>query len=82
MKGVTHHVVLTVNLLFYFNPRSREGSDRIVPSRTMFRWNFNPRSREGSDQTVALVIGNYTNFNPRSREGSDTRFLLLMLKNC
>ena len=38
----------------YFNPRSREGSDRIVPSRTMFRWNFNPRSREGSDRGTSF----------------------------
>ena len=32
-----------------FNPRSREGSDRLnTPERSLF-WDFNPRSREGSD---------------------------------
>ena len=33
----------------YFNPRSREGSDIIIPSHKTKKLNFNPRSREGSD---------------------------------
>ena len=34
----------------YFNPRSREGSDRNVQFTSNKTGNFNPRSREGSDQ--------------------------------
>ncbi len=33
----------------YFNPRSREGSDRIPRRKDKRRLHFNPRSREGSD---------------------------------
>ncbi len=33
----------------YFNPRSREGSDRIRWPYLLTHQNFNPRSREGSD---------------------------------
>ena len=33
----------------YFNPRSREGSDRLTASAFRLSFNFNPRSREGSD---------------------------------
>ena len=34
---------------FYFNPRSREGSDRPSSARPTRPRHFNPRSREGSD---------------------------------
>ena len=33
----------------YFNPRSREGSDKIDKKYAKGDFNFNPRSREGSD---------------------------------
>ena len=33
----------------YFNPRSREGSDREQYNCTSYYYDFNPRSREGSD---------------------------------
>ena len=36
----------------YFNPRSREGSDRHNPGAASRAWYFNPRSREGSDLRV------------------------------
>ena len=57
---------------WYFNPRSREGSD--CPScRQPGIWTgyFNPRSREGSDSTGKTLDDTDTDFNPRSREGSD-----------
>ena len=56
---------------FYFNPRSREGSDT---SRFQYIYplhNFNPRSREGSDGMIAVFSACTPDFNPRSREGSD-----------
>ena len=33
----------------YFNPRSREGSDKASRACRAYPANFNPRSREGSD---------------------------------
>ena len=58
-------------LLLYFNPRSREGSDRDGFPVLMRQANFNPRSREGSDVTGYITRQFITYFNPRSREGSD-----------
>ena len=57
---------------FYFNPRSREGSDDgSVFSGKPGSKNFNPRSREGSDGNGIKIEVNGSDFNPRSREGSD-----------
>ena len=55
----------------YFNPRSREGSDRYNNKKVWDRGNFNPRSREGSDNFFIIFNWIVYNFNPRSREGSD-----------
>ena len=41
---------------FYFNPRSREGSDRPSSARPTRPRHFNPRSREGSDLGGVVVI--------------------------
>ena len=38
----------------YFNPRSREGSDRIFSCHNNIWVDFNPRSREGSDSSLDL----------------------------
>ena len=43
-----------LKIYFYFNPRSREGSD-VAGCRHPARLNnFNPRSREGSDMTIYI----------------------------
>ena len=55
----------------YFNPRSREGSDRIPRRKDKRRLHFNPRSREGSDGRKVRRSEILRYFNPRSREGSD-----------
>ena len=55
----------------YFNPRSREGSDRNRILHSRGHTDFNPRSREGSDTPKESVYCHPENFNPRSREGSD-----------
>ena len=59
------------SLHFNFNPRSREGSDRLIFSDAVMVSNFNPRSREGSDQSPERLLTSLCYFNPRSREGSD-----------
>ena len=43
-------------MVFYFNPRSREGSDKGARTLDTLIKNFNPRSREGSDVSVQIVI--------------------------
>ena len=53
-----------------FNPRSREGSDKM-PFTPPIYGNFNPRSREGSDFVPRYHRSMPQYFNPRSREGSD-----------
>ena len=55
----------------YFNPRSREGSDSLVPNRIYCTSSFQstlPR-RERRDWMTARHPS--SDFNPRSREGSD-----------
>ena len=54
VKGATFAAHPDPGVLAYFNPRSREGSDRGLPTRRPERPNFNPRSREGSDDWIAL----------------------------
>ena len=55
----------------HFNPRSREGSDRLSQPDEHRRYYFNPRSREGSDDAMRTDPCAWRHFNPRSREGSD-----------
>ena len=59
----------------HFNPRSREGSDKLVGDLDYTVLNFNPRSREGSDKLVGDLDYTVLNFNPRSREGSDKMYV-------
>ena len=67
--------VLMPFMPFYFNPRSREGSDKQIPATTAQHSNFNPRSREGSDNPGQLKLIRWADFNPRSREGSDAEYI-------
>ena len=42
--------------MWYFNPRSREGSDVTENETPLKLCNFNPRSREGSDSPLHSVL--------------------------
>ena len=62
-RGERLSVFPAVPLCFYFNPRSREGSDKYHVVWCPKYRHFNPRSREGSDtyecgefQTVSISI--------------------------
>ena len=46
--------ILLSSFNFYFNPRSREGSDGNSIGMSNYNINFNPRSREGSDLNTEL----------------------------
>ena len=54
VKGATHCSRVLIPVLFYFNPRSREGSDPHGRHCTAPAEHFNPCSREGSDITTAI----------------------------
>ena len=58
-------------LFWYFNPHSREGSDKWNCSDWNYYRNFNPHSREGSDIQSGWFGLLQKHFNPHSREGSD-----------
>ena len=45
-------IIASGGIVQYFNPRSREGSDRIGLLQGSRKMHFNPRSREGSDENV------------------------------
>ena len=55
----------------YFNPHSREGSDKYIWYQRWCYGNFNPHSHEGSDSKRSWQINHNADFNPHSREGSD-----------
>ena len=56
-----------------FNPRSREGSDRLVRQKLFFGLYFNPRSREGSDTLILCVAYPYIVFQSTLPRGERLR---------
>ena len=60
---------------WYFNPRSREGSDESSHHPLHNICNFNPRSREGSDEQIPLTEIEENEFQStlprRERHGCD-----------
>ena len=63
--------------MYYFNPRSHEGSDGLKHVGCILEKNFNPRSHEGSDRSYRVNRIKSPYFNPRSHEGSDWEPVLL-----
>ena len=64
-KGVTLKKDIRDELMFHFNPHSREGSDQIAKRVAHVQHNFNPHSREGSDDPsftfkISLMISIHT----------------------
>ena len=72
-KGALCSAPYSVKTFFYFNPRSREGSDTTAIRGTLILYYFNPRSREGSAKGSDCRSMWWYYFNPRSREGSDPK---------
>ncbi len=72
-KGATLSAISAGACAIYFNPRSREGSDKVTSFPAYSPSNFNPRSREGSDRVLRITCLTDEHFNPRSREGSDSK---------
>ena len=59
-KGATIFKIIKNTDCFYFNPRSREGSDRGRQRLSIKLYNFNPRSREGSDDLICAIVARFT----------------------
>ena len=70
-KGATAVPQFPIFHLHYFNPRSREGSDRavllILQHQTI---SIHAPAKGATDDAVKAAV-DAENFNPRSREGSD-----------
>ena len=58
-------------MLLSFNPRAREGRDRLVRGAQSREVSFNPRAREGRDFNFCISTQKFPCFNPRAREGRD-----------
>ena len=56
-RGERHLSIFMFAFSADFNPRSREGSDRIPDASSNGNGYFNPRSREGSDDNLAALKG-------------------------
>ena len=56
-----------------FNPRSREGSDRRIPSVYYQPYISIHAPAKGATIDVDCVVCPHCDFNPRSREGSDVK---------
>ena len=55
-RGERLSICTLLRFLYYFNPRSHEGSDLFVnPIQSLLHY-FNPRSHEGSDDYEAVEI--------------------------
>ena len=61
-KGATTSIKFFRFLRYNFNPRSREGSDRLAYAVTHTPNYFNPRSREGSDNVQSLNVSLLSRF--------------------
>ena len=54
-RGATSFCLFNALISSYFNPRSREGSDKYIAAQVGAGVDFNPRSREGSDVIIVLI---------------------------
>ena len=61
-RGATKDFSGIASKIFYFNPRSREGSDYPSRKASGGHANFNPRSREGSDGSEKRELSNNERF--------------------
>ena len=67
----------------YFNPRSREGSDRSRPKPEQIHRDFNPRSREGSDFIISCIDSTIIIFQstlPRRERQSRIRLIRIKIQ--
>ena len=66
-----HSLYFLIFRFLDFNPRTREGCDKVCWCLAVCCHNFNPRTREGCDFILILLYYVFKDFNPRTREGCD-----------
>ena len=69
-EATCRRIICIFIILFYFNPRLREGGDSVAGGRRNRRINFNPRLREGGDQNQTRLprrISIFQSTPPRRR---------------
>ena len=71
-RGATMVTVQPINVMVYFNPRSRKGSDNVRGADTLFCLQFQSTLPQGERLNDAGYISGRVDFNPRSRKGSDS----------
>ena len=76
-KGATFLWICKRYICWYFNPRSREGSDRLAYAVTHTPNYFNPRSREGSDEEYLLHSYPHTTISIHAPAKGATRWSCL-----
>ena len=74
VKGATWLCSSLLHIRQNFNPRTREGCDKLSSKLSIQFVHFNPRTREGCDLTCACNYVPIVDFNPRTREGCDDFF--------
>ena len=70
-RGATGHRTSGHDGKNHFNPRTREGCDKVKIKSQSGPINFNPRTREGCDIVTFTISTTTGHFNPRTREGCD-----------
>ena len=82
-RGATGHAFKSAGIWLYFNPRSREGSDKSITTIRLKILDFNPRSREGSDYPSAtdLLSGSISIHAPARGATEPECFFLRSLVN-
>ena len=72
MRGATFLELRFYVPVLYFNPRSREGSDRQIFKIIFYLIISIHAPVRGATSLPNLIVHSVPNFNPRSREGSDS----------
>ena len=73
-RGATQLQELRQDLIDYFNPRSRKGSDGSRKRDIEKAIKFQSTLPQGERPTATLLMLTWSDFNPRSRKGSDSAY--------
>ena len=80
-QGERPTVSFRVQQAYYFNPRSRKGSDVEYPKQIMNKKISIHAPARGATRIIFHLCSRNINFNPRSRKGSDHNYMELLARN-
>ena len=78
-RGATPRGIRLESLQYYFNPRSRKGSDSSIPVEAPPPPAFQSALPQGERLTTSTNLSFTADFNPRSRKGSDICLGMVLL---